>query len=371
MQSKNPPFDVPQLGHSLVEQSLAGIYLIQDGSFKYVNPEFARIFGYDSPTEIIDQVPMVALIAPEHRAMVLENVRLRASGKVQQMRYTFTGLRRGGGRIEVEVHGHRIDVNGKPGVIGLILDVSARRRADRAMDACLGVIGNQLRTPLHQVRDLGEMLASQPPNLDSEAQIAQLEQAAQRLQTLIDAMLELAQLESGQTSVEKSDFDISALLEHAAHKISAAAARKGIRLVTTVAPGCPARLHGDASHMARALDCLVSNAEKFSDSGEIAIRARLQSGAPRLRIEVEDQGTGIDASIQEGIRDLIHHDDHSGTRRYGGVGLGLALCKRLVCLLQGDVGFESRPSRGSTFWLEVPVSIAADHEGGPAQAPPA
>ncbi len=360
MQSKSPLTEAPVPDHGPVEQSVAGIYLIQEGSFTYVNPEFARIFGYDSPSEIIDQVPMVALIAPEHRAMVLENVRLRVSGKVQEMRYTFTGLRRGGGRIEVEVHGHHIDVNGKPGVIGLLLDVSARRRAERTIDACLGMIGGDLRTPLHQVDNLGELLAGQAPGQGGEAQIAELERATQRLQNLIGAMLELSRLESGETKSVPSDFGTSALLERAAHKISAAAARKGIRLVTTLSPGCPARLHGDARHMARALDALVGNAEKFSDCGEIVLRASLCSGdraAKRLRVEVADQGHGIEAGIREGIRDLFSHDDHSDTRRYGGVGLGLALCKRLVSLLHGEIGFESRPSLGSTFWLEVPVSL--------------
>lgn len=116
----------------LVEQTLAGIYIIQDGCFRYVNQGFADIFGYAAPADLIDKVSIGQLIAPEDRQKVAENVRLRTEAKVLDMRYTFIGLRQEGRRIEVEVHGRNMEFRGRPAVIGLILDVTERKQAEAA-----------------------------------------------------------------------------------------------------------------------------------------------------------------------------------------------------------------------------------------------
>jgi PAS domain S-box-containing protein len=116
----------------LVEQTLAGIYIIQDGCFRYVNQGFADIFGYAMSTDLIDKVTIGQLIAPEDRQKVAENVRLRTEEGVTEMRYSFVGLRQDGRRIDVEVHGHNMVFRGRPAVIGLILDVTERKQAEAA-----------------------------------------------------------------------------------------------------------------------------------------------------------------------------------------------------------------------------------------------
>ena len=118
--------------HALVEQTLAGIYVIQDGYFAYVNQGFADIFGFPSPADIIATTRIADVIAPEDRQRVAENVQRRATGDVQEMRYTFVGLRKDGRRIDVEVHGRRMAFKGRPAVIGLILDITERKQAEAA-----------------------------------------------------------------------------------------------------------------------------------------------------------------------------------------------------------------------------------------------
>lgn len=117
----------------IIEQSLAGIYLIQEGRFAYANQGFADIFGYPSPADIIGKVSVGELIVPEERAKVAENIRRRMDGEVPEMRYTFTGMRRDGGRVDVEVHGRRMEYEGKPAVIGVILDITERRQAEQQL----------------------------------------------------------------------------------------------------------------------------------------------------------------------------------------------------------------------------------------------
>jgi diguanylate cyclase (GGDEF)-like protein/PAS domain S-box-containing protein len=110
--------------NGILEESLAGIYVIDSGHFSYVNQSFADIFGYASPEEIIDSVEFLELVAPESRDLVFENVRKRTAGEIDEMRYTFTGLRKDGARNVVEVHGRSLEVDGHRSVIGLILDMT-------------------------------------------------------------------------------------------------------------------------------------------------------------------------------------------------------------------------------------------------------
>ncbi|WP_026604049.1 PAS domain-containing protein [Methylomonas sp. 11b] len=114
----------------LVEQSLAGIYIIQDGRFVYVNPGFAAIFGYQRAEDIIDGKTVADLVCPQDRQMVLENLRRRIDGEIEDINYRFEGLHRNGHCIDVEVHGRSFDYKNRPAVIGFILDVSARKAAE-------------------------------------------------------------------------------------------------------------------------------------------------------------------------------------------------------------------------------------------------
>lgn len=347
----------------LVEQTLAGIYLIQDGYLRYVNQGFADIFGYASPGDLIDKVPIKLLIAPEDQQKVIENVKLRTEGSVSEMRYTFVGLCRDGRRIDLEVHGRSMEFNGAPAVIGLILDISERKQAERAKSAFLRVISHELRTPLNHIMGLTSLLKQDVEGERGKVRLATLAEASQRLLTLIDAVLDFSRLEGGAV-VEMTDFDLRRILELAERRVQKAVAQKGIELVTELPPDFPASLKGDAAHIAKVLDCLLGNAEKFSERGRITIRAalgRATGGVTVLRIEVEDQGIGIAPELQSGLFELFNQGDNSLARRYGGVGLGLAMSKSLVQMMHGEVGYATTPGQGSSFWFKVPIILNSKH----------
>ena len=135
---------------ALVEQSLVGIYIIQDGVFRYVNPVFAGIFGYGGPEEIIDHMPFAELVAPEDRATVVASIERRIAGQVADAHYEFTGLRRDGGTVSVEVHGRALQYQGRPAVIGVILDITVREQSLRAIEN----ERSRLRTLIQTIPDL-------------------------------------------------------------------------------------------------------------------------------------------------------------------------------------------------------------------------
>lgn len=118
---------------ALVEQSLAGIYIVQDGLFRYVNPEFARIMGYDSPDQIVNNLHVADLIAPEHRETSLRNIQRHLADMNQHMRYALRGRRRDGSIVDLEVHGRGIQTNTGTAVIGLAIDVSERLKTEAAL----------------------------------------------------------------------------------------------------------------------------------------------------------------------------------------------------------------------------------------------
>jgi PAS domain S-box-containing protein len=117
----------------LVEQFLAGIYIIQDGRFRYVNPGFAAIFRYGSPGELIERVSFTELVAPEDRERVAENIRRRVAGEISDMHYMFKALRGDGSPFDVEVHGRAFEYQGRPAVIGMLLDITERKLAEAAL----------------------------------------------------------------------------------------------------------------------------------------------------------------------------------------------------------------------------------------------
>jgi len=118
---------------ALVEQSLAGIYIVQGGRFRYVNPGFSAIFGYNSPDEIIDCVPVLDLVSPENQTLVEENLRKNIAGEVEGIHYGVTCYRRDGSRICVETHSRAFEYQGAPAVIGLVLDITARKQAEEQL----------------------------------------------------------------------------------------------------------------------------------------------------------------------------------------------------------------------------------------------
>jgi PAS domain S-box-containing protein len=120
---------------ALVEQSLAGIYIIQGGHFSYVNPGFATMFGYGAPEELIDHVAVADLVCPKDRERVLDNLRQRANGVIADMHYIFAGMRRDGSCLDLEVHGRSFTYQGRQAVIGLILDITARKAAEDSLRA--------------------------------------------------------------------------------------------------------------------------------------------------------------------------------------------------------------------------------------------
>ncbi len=183
-----------------------------------------------------------------------------------------------------------------------------------------------------------------------------LRASADALLRMINDILDYSRLEADQIVIEAVDFELLGLLDQVRRAHGPVAASKGLSLRMDISPALPHIVRGDHVRLAQVLAHLVGNAIKFSEQGKIKLRV-LPDGAlpPMLRFEVEDQGVGIPPERQAGMFQLFSQGDNSTTRRFGGTGLGLQLCRRLVNLMAGDIGFASKPGLGSVFWFVVPL----------------
>lgn len=143
---------------ALIEQSLVGNYIIQDDLFRYVNSGFAKIFGFDSPKEIIERIPVVQIVAPEDMELVAENIRKRLSGEIDRVRFSFTGRKRDGAYIVVDVHGCVIEYQGKPAIIGTIVDITETRRNQDELERLVDEKAAKLRRSEEKLRSLIEAI---------------------------------------------------------------------------------------------------------------------------------------------------------------------------------------------------------------------
>ncbi|MBI4574021.1 MAG: HAMP domain-containing protein [candidate division NC10 bacterium] len=227
--------------------------------------------------------------------------------------------------------------------------------ASRHKSEFLANMSHELRTPLNAVIGFTELLAAQtygpmPPRVEEPLQ--EIRQNARRLMGLISDVLDLAKIEAGHMELSYAEYLVPQVAESVAVTVRPLAERKGLRLVVEVEPGLPEG-YGDAQRITQALLNLAGNAVKFTEAGEIRIRACRQDAA--FLFQVADTGIGVPAEVLGQIFEPFRQADASVTREHGGVGLGLSIAKRFVEMHGGRIWVESAPGRGSLFAFSVPI----------------
>jgi CheY-like chemotaxis protein/HPt (histidine-containing phosphotransfer) domain-containing protein len=192
--------------------------------------------------------------------------------------------------------------------------------------------------------------------------VGMIRASGESLLSIINDILDFSKIEAGKLDLEKVDFAPLAVMEDMAELLAARAHAKGLELIVRADDGAPAWVSGDPHRLRQILLNLVGNAIKFTDSGEVVVRCTGErsgtSGAPdMLRFEVSDTGIGIPPEKKDRLFQAFAQADGSTTRRFGGTGLGLVIAKELAQLMGGEIGVESTPDQGSTFWFTIRVAI--------------
>ncbi len=264
-------------------------------------------------------------------------------------------------------------------VVALLMDVDERKRQELALIEAekaaqlaaeakaqfLANMSHEIRTPMNGVLGVLHLLKARPDPEVAQKLIDEALACGEMLQALLDDVVDFSKIEAGRLELSKDPTQPMAVIEGVAQLLRPQAQAKGLALAIEAAD-LPEWVQTDAVRLRQCLFNLVGNAVKFTADGAVTIRARSLDGpgGPRLRFEVQDTGIGISEAAQAKLFQRFQQADASTTRRFGGSGLGLAITRRLVELMDGEVGVTSTPGQGSTFWFE----IAAPQVQAPVQA---
>ncbi len=274
------------------------------------------------------------------------------------------------------------DAAGRPLFIqGVVLDITDRKEAElvrglkleheravaeaasRAKSEFLAHMSHEIRTPLNGVVGMIELLLDTPMTPQQRRYAAITKSSAESLTAIVNDILDFSKIEAGKLELASFQFNLHAALEEFVQMLAPGAQQKGLELASSVHPGVPRMVMGDADRLRQVVVNLISNAIKFTRKGSVVLRVVLEAEdteSVTVRISVTDTGIGIPADRLDRLFKAFSQADAQTTRAYGGTGLGLAIAKRLAELMGGQVGVESEPEKGSVFWFTVKLGRVAD-----------
>ena len=262
-------------------------------------------------------------------------------------------------------------------IIVTYTDVTALKAAQRKAEASeqakaafLANMSHEIRTPMNGVMGMAELLCATPLNDTQLVYASTIVKSGEALLTIINDILDFSKIDAGQMKLHPAPFSIAEAIEDVAVLISSRIKDKNLELAVRIQPDLPAMFVADAGRLRQILTNLMGNASKFTDEGHIlaSVSGEPCEGGYRLTFRIEDTGVGIPEDKCAAIFDKFSQVDDSATRKHEGTGLGLAISASLVKLMGGEIGVDSTPGKGSTFWFTVTLP-AHDSKEKPAAAP--
>ena len=362
--------DAEEKYRSIFENAIEGIFqTTPEGSYMSVNPALASIYGYDSPDELMSKITHIGkqlYVRPGRRAEFTAAMLER--GSVTDFESQI--YRRDGSIIWISERARCVrDQDGKLLYYeGTVEDITARRETDEAVKKARDValesarlkseflanMSHEIRTPMNGIIGMTGLLLDTDLTPKQRDFTQTISGSADALLTIINDILDFSKIEAGMLMFEEIDFQLSGVVEGSVELLAARAASKEIELASLVYQDVPTALRGDPGRLRQVLTNLVGNAVKFTEKGEVVVRAnceRMTETHVTIRFSVSDTGIGISRDAQQRLFQAFVQADGSTTRRFGGTGLGLAICKQLVARMGGEIGVVSEIGKGSTFWF--------------------
>jgi signal transduction histidine kinase len=243
------------------------------------------------------------------------------------------------------------------------------RDADRIKSEFLANMSHEIRTPMNGIIGMNSLMLMTDLTPTQQRYADVIQNSAEGLMTIFNDILDVARLEAGAVPIAQGEFDLDELLRGVDAHARGDALAKGLAFEVKAGVGSWPQVVGDAARLRQVLVHLVDNAVKFTDSGRVAVEVRrkaLSAGRTAIRIEVTDTGPGVPQEFQSALFEPFRQADGGATRRHGGAGLGLAICRHTVRLMGGAIGVADRPEGGAVFWVELTLPDAA--QAAPAEA---
>ncbi|WP_036567047.1 response regulator [Oceanospirillum beijerinckii] len=251
------------------------------------------------------------------------------------------------------------------------LDLSRKKaeEANRIKSEFLANMSHEIRTPLNGIAGFCNLLRRTPLNPRQSEYLGNIHNASESLLAIINDILDFSKIEAQKLELESIPFNLRDLMDEAITLLAPEVHRKKLEMVCMIYDDVPVHLISDPLRLKQVLTNLLSNAVKFTEQGEVVVRVMVEQENPDdllLKIGVTDTGIGISTQQQANLFKAFTQADPSQTRQFGGTGLGLVICQRLVMLMGGEIGLESEIGKGSTFWFTLRTPLSKDSFDSPA-----
>ena len=335
------------------------------GCITEFNPAAERTFGYRRD-EVVGRT-MIELLVPPRLHEVTRKVMQQLAGGAAELgqRRETVALRRDGSEFPVEVAMAAIELGGSLSFIGYLRDITAEKQAQAALQQAkevaeqanqakgdfLANMSHEIRTPMNAILGMTDLALDTRLDAEQREYLSLVKTSADALLAIINDILDFSKIEAGRLDFESIPFGLRECVSMALRTLASKAAERGLQLRQEIADDVPDHYRGDPYRLRQILINLVGNALKFTERGEVCVIVRRDGDADgaALHFAVRDTGIGIPADKQRLIFEAFSQADSSTTRRFGGTGLGLTICQRLVAMMGGRIWVESRIGLGSTF----------------------
>ncbi|TLD44475.1 MAG: Sensor histidine kinase RcsC [Accumulibacter sp.] len=347
-----------------------------DGEMRYCSPSCLRITGHDAKAFFDNPGLLLSITHPDDAAVVGKHLcggsadagwhemtfRIRdPGGNWRWLEHVCQPVFDDDGQFQGRRASNR-DVSDSIAMARQLADALATaEKAAQAKTEFLSNMSHEIRTPLNAVVASSLLMLKDIREPGQRRRLQRIVSSSQHLLALISSILDLAKIEAGKIEIERTPFMLASVLDTVSSQVEERLRDKGIAWLVEIGPGVPERVLGDPLRLGQILVNFAGNAVKFTDRGEVALtvhRVGEDVAGHRIRFAVRDTGCGFDPAKADRIFRPFVQEDGSTTRKHGGCGLGLAICRQLAGLMAGAVGAETEPGRGSTFWFETTLPEA-------------
>lgn len=352
------------------------------GYIQDVNPAAEAMFGY-TEKELIGQ--RVTMLTPDDATVLNKNI----DAKIKEL----TGIRKNGERFPLELGLSSVIFDDHVIFVGTVRDISERKLADAAManyahdmeqmnealsaakkeaesatrikSEFIASMSHEIRTPMNGIIGMTELLIDSQLNETQSRYATSIMHCSESLMSIINDVLDISKIEAGKLTLEFISFNLRDLAEELVEMLSINCFEKGIEIFIDYRNDLPTNVIGDPTRIRQIMLNLLTNAIKFTEKGSVILQvsdAGASGNKVNFKISVIDTGIGIEESAKSLIFGKFTQADASITRKFGGTGLGLTICKQLVEKMQGEIGFDSTFGKGTTFWFTLNLQTSSSNE---------